>query len=395
MSSRLSLFSPQPEPGTVPSEFPDPFGESGPCPLVRRAADELKAALGARGAGRMFGVLVVRGEDDRIGYLSGFAGTPAGGELSPDEVRRFVPGHLQAGLLSGLFAPGQPPPGAGDCAAPRLLAHARDRGLRPIALAEFWWGPPPPEGGRQWGVFYPACRGRCGPLLPLLLRGLPLAPARPFRPPAIDAAAMKVLFEDDRLVVVEKPAGLLSVPGRDPAVTDSVLARLRARCPEATGPLLVHRLDLDTSGLLVATKDPATYALLQRQFLERAVDKRYIAWLEGDVAGDEGLVDLPLRVDLDDRPRQILDPVHGKRAVTAWRVLARAQGRTRVALFPRTGRTHQLRAHAAHARGLGAAIVGDRLYGRAGERLLLHAEALSFVHPGTGRPVTFESPSPF
>jgi tRNA pseudouridine32 synthase/23S rRNA pseudouridine746 synthase len=195
--------------------------------------------------------------------------------------------------------------------------------------------------------------------------------------------------------VVDKPHGLLSVPGREASLTDSVLTRLRARYPNATGPLLVHRLDLDTSGLLVAALDPRTHATLQRQFLHRTVHKRYVAWLQGLVKGERGTIDFPLRVDLDDRPRQIHDPVHGKPAVTEWHVLERDGERTRVAFFPHTGRTHQLRVHAAHPLGLGAPIVGDRLYGHPGERLLLHAEALSFLHPGTGQPVTFERPAPF
>jgi tRNA pseudouridine32 synthase/23S rRNA pseudouridine746 synthase len=178
-------------------------------------------------------------------------------------------------------------------------------------------------------------------------------------------------------------------------VTDSVLARLRARYPHATGPLLVHRLDLDTSGLLVAALDERTHAALQRQFAHREVHKRYVAWVEGLVRGERGTIDLPMRVDLADRPRQIHDPVHGKAAVTDWQVLERGGTRTRVALLPRTGRTHQLRVHSAHPLGLGAPIVGDRLYGHEDVRLHLHAEALAFLHPHTGRRVSFERPAPF
>jgi tRNA pseudouridine32 synthase/23S rRNA pseudouridine746 synthase len=157
----------------------------------------------------------------------------------------------------------------------------------------------------------------------------------------------------------------------------------------------VHRLDLDTSGLLLAAKDADTHAALQRQFLDRQVDKRYVAWVEGAVAGEAGVIDLPLRVDLDDRPRQIHDPIHGKPAITEWRVIARRRHRTRVAFTPRTGRTHQLRVHAAHAVGLGAPIVGDRLYGRPDRRLLLHAEGLAFTHPHTGARVALACPAPF
>ena len=298
-------------------------------------------------------------------------------------------------LLRALYESGEPPSGAADCAAPKLLAHAFRNGLRPLALAEFWWGSPPPAGGRIAGAFYAACQDKCGPLLPFMLEGLEVAPPRTFSPPALVADDLPIVFEDTWVVVVDKPCGLLSVPGRDASVTDSVLARLRARYPHATGPLLVHRLDLDTSGLLVAALDPETYADLQRQFTGREVQKRYVAWLQGQVQGERGTIELPLRVDLDDRPRQIYDPVHGKAAVTEWHVLERSGGRTRVAFFPLTGRTHQLRVHAAHPLGLGAPIVGDRLYGHEEARLHLHAESLSFRHPRTGQRLSFERPAPF
>ncbi|MBN1209017.1 MAG: RluA family pseudouridine synthase [Myxococcaceae bacterium] len=297
--------------------------------------------------------------------------------------------------LRALFEPGAPPSGTADCAGPKLLAHAFTHGLRPLAMAEFWWGAPPTSGGRAAGAFYAACRDKCGPLLPFMLRGLRVTPPRAFSPPSGVAHELSILFEDTWVVVVDKPCGLLSVPARDASVTDSVLARLRARYPHATGPLLVHRLDLDTSGLLVAALDPETHADLQRQFARREVHKRYVAWVQGQVHAERGTIDLPMRVDLHDRPRQIHDPIHGKPAVTEWQVLERRGERTRLAFFPRTGRTHQLRVHAAHPLGLGAPIVGDRLYGHEAERLLLHAESLSFTHPRTGRRVSFERPSPF
>ncbi|WP_425537624.1 RluA family pseudouridine synthase [Myxococcus fulvus] len=298
-------------------------------------------------------------------------------------------------LLRGLYERAQPPSGAADCAAPKLLAYARAHGLRPVALAEFWWGAPPPSGGRVTGAYYAACRDKCGPLLPFMLEGLHVAPPRTFTPPSTTPGALSILFEDRWLVVIAKPHGLLSVPGREASLSDSVLTRLRARHPDATGPLLVHRLDLDTSGLLVAALDARTHSALQRQFVHREVHKRYVAWVDGIVTGEEGRIDFPMRVDLDDRPRQIHDPIHGKPAVTEWRVLERRGGRTRVAFFPLTGRTHQLRVHAAHPLGLGAPIVGDRLYGRDGERLMLHAESLTLLHPGTGERVTFDCPAPF
>jgi tRNA pseudouridine32 synthase/23S rRNA pseudouridine746 synthase len=297
--------------------------------------------------------------------------------------------------VRALFAPAEPPGGAGDCAAPKLLAQAYREGLRPLALAELWWGPPPATGGRHAGAFYPACRGKCGPILAHALGGLPAEPLAELGAARVPDAQPRTVFEDRWLVVVAKPVGLLSVPGRSGALRDSVLVRLRARYPDATGPLLVHRLDLDTSGLLLAAKDAATHAALQRLFALRELDKRYVAWLDGNVASEAGLIDLPVRVDVDDRPRQVVDPIHGKPALTSWRVLARDGARTRVELAPHTGRTHQLRVHAAHPRGLDAPIVGDRLYGRPGERLLLHAAVLAFVHPHTREHMCFEDPAPF
>jgi tRNA pseudouridine32 synthase/23S rRNA pseudouridine746 synthase len=294
--------------------------------------------------------------------------------------------------LRDLFAPGEPPSGAGDCAGPKLLGHAYRTGLTPIALAELWWGAPPISSGRRAGQFYPSCRGKCGPLVSFMLEGLPHAAPPVFGAGAIPADEPRVVFEDPWLIVVDKPCGLLSVPGRGALLVDSVITRLRVRYP---GAVAVHRLDLDTSGLLVAAKDPVTHAALQRAFARREVDKCYAAWLEGVVARDHGTVELALRVDLDDRPRQIYDPVHGKPAITQWRVVARTASRTRVALVPRTGRTHQLRVHAAHPLGIGAPIVGDRLYGRQAARLALHAEALAFLHPHTQRRLELVCPAPF
>ncbi|HVV82851.1 MAG TPA: RluA family pseudouridine synthase, partial [Kofleriaceae bacterium] len=305
-------------------------------------------------------------------------------------------GHRR--MLVELFAPIAPPGGAGDCAAPKLLAHALARGLRPIALAELWWGAPPFSGARHHGAFYPACRGKCGPILPHQLDGLDADVAPVFGAAPVADDEPRTIFEDAHLLVVAKPCGLLSVPGRSGLLRDSVQSRLRRRLPDATGPLVVHRLDLDTSGLLLAAKDLATHAALQRQFARRELRKRYVAWLAGEVRGDRGTIELALRPDLDDRPRQLHDPVHGKAAVTDWQVVARAADRTRVAFTPHTGRTHQLRLHAAHELGLAAPIVGDRLYGTdaADEpRLLLHAEALGFTHPHTGAAIELTLPAPF
>ncbi|MBY0489310.1 MAG: RluA family pseudouridine synthase [Gemmatimonadaceae bacterium] len=301
--------------------------------------------------------------------------------------------------LRALFAPSEPPAGAGDCAAPKLLAHAYRLGLTPLALAEFWWGAPAPTGDRRAGVFYAACRGKCLPILTHMLDGLPVEPPPLFGTAALDPAEPRVLYEDGYLLVVHKPSGLLTVPGRSASLQDCAVSRLRARYPDATGPLAVHRLDLDTSGLLLAAKDSTTASALQRLFSLRQIDKRYVACLDGTVVSDHGHITLPLRPDIDDRPRNIHDPVHGKPAHTEWRVIARADGRTRVHFIPHTGRSHQLRVHAAHPDGLDAPIVGDRLYGRVApdddERLLLHADRMAFTHPVTGAPVVVEHPAPF
>ncbi|MEP7380724.1 MAG: RluA family pseudouridine synthase [Gemmatimonadota bacterium] len=301
--------------------------------------------------------------------------------------------------LRALFAPAEPPGGSGDCAAPKLLAHAYRLGLRPLALAELWWGAPSTTGDRRSGVFYAACRGKCLPILTHMLNGLPVDPPPLFGSALIDPAEPAVIYEDEQLLVVDKPSGLLTVPGRSALLQDSVVTRLRVRYPDATGPLVVHRLDLDTSGLVLVAKDRITASALQRLFSLRAIDKQYVAWLDGDVTADHGRVTLPLRVDVDDRPRQIHDPVYGKPADTDWTVVAREHGRTRVRFTPRTGRTHQLRVHAAHPQGLDAPIVGDRLYGRTppldGERLQLHAERLAFVHPATEAALVVEQPAPF
>lgn len=301
--------------------------------------------------------------------------------------------------LRALFAPAEPPAGAGDCAAPKLLAHAYRLGLTPLSLAELWWGAPASTGDRRAGVFYAACRGKCLPILTHMLDGLPVDPPPLFGSAALDPAEPRVLYEDDQVMVVHKPSGLLTVPGRSASLQDCVVSRLRARYPEATGPLVVHRLDMDTSGLVLCAKDMVTASALNRLFSLREIDKHYVAYVDGVVNGDHGHIHLPLRVDIDDRPRNIHDPVHGKPAHTEWRVLAREPGRTRVQFIPHTGRSHQLRVHAAHPEGLNAPIVGDRLYGHTApdddERLLLHAERLAFIHPVTGAPVVVEHSAPF
>ncbi len=311
----------------------------------------------------------------------------------------FLNARGEVRSLRALFAPVEPPGGAGDCAAPKLLAHAYRRGLRPLALAELWWGASSAPGDRRAGVFYAACRGKCLPILTHMLDGLSADPPPLFGSAALDPAEPIVVYEDEQLLVVNKPSGLLTVPGRSASLQDCVVTRLRVRYPDASGPLVVHRLDMDTSGLLLVAKNLTTASALQRLFSRREIDKQYVAWLDGTVVVDHGHITLPLRVDIDDRPRNIYDPVFGKPADTEWRVLAREHGRTRVQFTPHTGRSHQLRVHAAHPQGLDAPIVGDRLYGRTAphddERLQLHAERLAFAHPVSGALLVVEQPAPF
>lgn len=300
---------------------------------------------------------------------------------------RFANARGDVKTLREIFAPDSPPGGAGDCAAPKLLAYAFAHDLEPIALAEAWFGPPPVAGDRRAGTCYPACRGKCGPILAHVLAGLAEPPPVFGDAKEISADEPRVVFEDRWLVVVAKPIGLLSVPGRSGLLTDSVQTRLAARYGEAH---VVHRLDLDVSGLMLVAKDPATHAILQKQFARREIAKRYVAILEAPVTG-QGTIELALRVDLDDRPRQLVDPIHGKQAITEWRAL----GGNRVALHPITGRTHQLRVHCAHPQGLANPIAGDSLYGAPGPRLLLHAEHLAFAHPHSGERIELDLPAPF
>ena len=287
---------------------------------------------------------------------------------------------------------GVPPAGAGECAAPKLLQFAYLHGYQPVAMAEFWWGQSPGSEIRKHGHFYPACRGKCEPILGHMLRGLDVDPNPMLRNPAA-GKDLPVIYEDNHLLVVSKPHEFLSVPGR--TIADSVYQRIRERYPDATGPLIVHRLDMSTSGLLLLTKTKETHKLLQQQFFKRSVKKRYVALLEGKVTAKEGTIDLPLRGDIEDRPRQIVCHEHGKTSRTHWRVVGHDGGRTRVHLWPVTGRTHQLRVHCAHPHGLNAAIVGDDLYGQPADRLHLHAEWISFVHPHTKEEVSFEVAATF
>jgi len=284
------------------------------------------------------------------------------------------------------------PAGSGECAAPKLLQYAYLHQLQPIALAEFWWGESPKSDIRVHEQFYPACRGKCEPILGHMLVGLNVDENPLLINPA-EEKELPVLFEDEAIIVVNKPSEFLSVPGKN--INDSVYTRIKEMRPEAEGPLIVHRLDMSTSGCLVLAKTEQAYRFLQRQFVKRHVKKRYVALLEGVVSEDEGTIELPLRVDLEDRPRQLVCYEHGSPAKTHFKVVERRENRTLIHFFPITGRTHQLRVHSAHQLGLGSPIVGDDLYGTIDSRLHLHAEYLEFQHPVTKRMVKFKAPVPF
>lgn len=275
-----------------------------------------------------------------------------------------------------------PPAGAGECAAPKLLQQAYLHGWKPLAMAEFWWGASPKTEVRHHGHYYPACKGKCEPILGHMLQGLTVD-ENPLTQNSRNQQVLETVYEDKWLVVVCKPAGMLSVPGKEQ--TPSACALLRRRYPEADGPLVVHRLDMDTSGLLLAAKTKRVHQHLQAQFKNRQIQKEYVALLDGIVPQGEGDIDLPLRPDHLDRPRQVVDTEHGKPAHTHYRVLEHGNGQTRILFEPHTGRTHQLRVHAAHPLGLHCPITGDRLYGQPAVRLYLHAETLEFTHPITGQ----------
>ncbi len=280
----------------------------------------------------------------------------------------------------------KPPAGAGDCAAPKLLQYAFKNGYFPLALAEFWWGESPKSEIRQHKNYYPACRGKCEPILGHMLKGLPLDD-NPLEQLPDDSKQIKVVYEDDFIVVVNKPHELLSVPGR--TVSESVYTRMKEKYPHAEGPLLLHRLDMSTSGLLLIALDKDSHKFLQEQFLKRTVKKRYVALLDGRVEQRQGEINLPLIIDYLNRPMQMVDFQNGKPAKTHWEVLGYEGEYTRVHFYPVTGRTHQLRVHAAHADGLNTPIVGDEVYGKRKNRLHLHAEYLEIVHPKTRKKMKF------
>ena len=271
-----------------------------------------------------------------------------------------------------------PPSGAGDCCAPKLLQFAYQNDLKPIALAEFWWGKSPNSIIRKHEYFYPACKGKCEPILGHMLKGLKIDP-NPLLSESRPLGDIEIVFQDEYVLIVNKPSGLLSVPGKE--LVDSVLVRLTEKYKEEFIPRLLHRLDMATSGVMVFAKTKRAHKHLQKQFLNRIVKKSYIALLDGEITESEGEIKLPLRVDYENRPYQMVCYQHGKPSITNYKVVEIKNGKTLIYFYPVTGRTHQLRMHASHLKGLNTPIVGDILYGKSADRLHLHAETISFIHP--------------
>ena len=290
-----------------------------------------------------------------------------------------------------------PPAGAGECALPKLLQYAYLHQLKPLAMAEFWWGNSPKTEVRHHGYYYPSCKGKCEPILQHMLQGLKVD-KNPLSANAHKKEELEIVFEDEWLVVVNKPSGMLSVPGKEEEA-DSVYHRVKARYPEATGPMIVHRLDMATSGLLLVAKTKEAHQHLQEQFMNRSIKKRYVALLDrseqNGLPEETGTINLPLCLNPLDRPRQMVSEEYGKPAVTEYRILNYSDKYIRIAFYPLTGRTHQLRVHAAHHQGLNCPILGDELYGKKADRLYLHAEYLEFRHPVYGDIICIQKEAEF
>jgi tRNA pseudouridine32 synthase/23S rRNA pseudouridine746 synthase len=295
----------------------------------------------------------------------------------------FLNKDKQLKSLAEIFN-GNPPAGSGECAAPKLLHYAFQYNLKPIAMAEFWWGKSPKSEVRKHQQFYPACMGKCEPILKHMLNGIE-TDKNPFEINPADGKELEIIFEDEHIIAVNKPSEFLSVPGKQ--ITDSVQTRIQSKYPNA---MIVHRLDMSTSGIILIGKNFESYKNLQAQFIKRKVKKRYVALLDGILTAKEGIIELPLRVDLDNRPNQIVCFEHGKPAKTEWKTIEIRNNQTLVHFYPITGRTHQLRVHAAHHLGLNCPIVGDDLYGTKANRLHLHAESITFIHPFSKEEMTIQ-----
>lgn len=313
-------------------------------------------------------------------------------EIFRDEALKEYP---QAAIATSRIAALKmvPPAGSGECCEPKLLQYAYQHGYKPLQMAMFWWGESPKEEIRHHLQFYPACNGKCKPILHWML------PASTFEPEAINLSIydkVETLYEDREIAVIHKPEGLLSVPGKD-AAQPSVYALMRRKYPEATGPLIVHRLDMATSGVLLIAKTEFAYHRLQQAFLNHQIQKKYVAIISGRDIPEKGIISLPLLPDYLNRPRQMVNHEQGKEAITEYEILEHIDGfHLRIALYPKTGRTHQLRVHCAHQKGLNAPILGDPLYGNEkAARLHLHAEEITFEHPLTGKKITIKRKADF
>lgn len=291
---------------------------------------------------------------------------------------------------------GLPPGGAGECAAPRLLQYAFSNGLHPVAMSEFWYGISPRLEIRLHKNYYPSCIEKCSPILAYQL-GAKTTEENDLSISSTSSAS--IIYDDADIVVVNKPAELLSTPAKD-LTLPNVETWLHEQYPEIKGPMLVHRLDQSTSGLMIAAKNAATFKLLQQGFLDHSIRKTYIAWIEGNLASDSGVINLAICPNPDDRPHQTVDNQFGKLSITRYHVVKREGDRTLLELHPFTGRTHQLRLHCASPFGLDHPIVGDRLYTTypyetANCRLMLHAQRIEFTHPSNGRTISFETTESF
>lgn len=441
----MSLIHPLQTDIPLPERFTYPFCYE-PHPLCLLAAEEVKRVLSRMHLteGKMFGVLVVEG-----GFLAAYSGLLEG----RNDWDYFVPPVFDAQQPEGYFktrereimqspdhkqmsqdlqlwlfrqykmlnARGEekdlvdiwhdyhssprirqkfplPPGGTGDCCAPKLLQYAYQHHLKPVCMAEFWWGESPKSEIRHHEQFYPACRGKCKPVLTWMMQGLNVDPNP--EEAGLPHLTPEIVYEDEVMAVLNKPTGMLSVPGKTNDYSVATWAQKRW-----SDAMIVHRLDMGTSGLIVVAKTKEAYLTLQEQFASRSVKKKYLAIVEGTPLKEHGIIDLPLLPDPMNRPRQIVDHEHGKRAITEYRVLSeqgdgsfvRQKNRPPVltpvsilALWPHTGRTHQLRMHCAHPEGLGCPILGDELYGRKADRLYLQAQAITLIHPTTGKRMHFE-----
>ncbi len=285
-----------------------------------------------------------------------------------------------------------PPSGAGECAAPKLLEFAFQNQYTPVAMAEFWYGKSPNSEIRKHKIVYPSCRSKCLPILSHMLQGLDVEENRMLIRLA-ENKELEIIYEDEDLLIINKPHHFLSVPGGQ--IQDSVYQRVKEIYPLASGPLIVHRLDMSTSGLLIIALNKQAHYHIQRQFESKTIQKRYVAVLDGKLEENSGEINLPIRVDLDDRPRQLVDYEYGKPAHTFWEKISETETETRVYFYPISGRTHQLRVHSSHPSGLNIPIKGDDLYGIRSDRMYLHAERIEFNHPTTNERIIFEKAAGF